>query len=404
MKKSLLLAAAALLTASSTFAADLYIVGANINGSEQWGPGSDNKMTETSTNVYEWTGTVLGSSFKFNNGGWDTPEYNIGTSGDKLTLNEPFKYFADANSTDIAFNGLKEVQNPKVVLDMTAGTVTVTGEGVASEDDGTFAYYIVGDNANGHNWSVKEEDCKFTDMGNGIWEWQGQKLGTGFKITAGAWGDHEMCSNGSNIAMNTPYYVASSGGNIGFDGFTMLLNPVVQYNENENTITLTGGEKEGVYKWYIYNLNGVGGDTPDAAGNNELAPTDVEGIFMLKGFDIYETAGTFKIASTGWAQQYGTNDPENNYIDPTHLEVYLDVVGSDGDINYELEPGYYDITFDANELIVTFAPASEEGGVDIIGAEDGTPVYFNLQGQRVANPDKGIYVRVLNGKALKVVK
>lgn len=42
-------------------------------------------------------------------------------------------------------------------------------------------------------------------------------------------------------------------------------------------------------------------------------------------------------------------------------------------------------------------------GVDTIDAEEGEAEYYTLQGVRVANPEKGIYVRVANGKAAKVV-
>lgn len=40
----------------------------------------------------------------------------------------------------------------------------------------------------------------------------------------------------------------------------------------------------------------------------------------------------------------------------------------------------------------------------IEAVEGGEAVYFNLQGRRVANPEKGMYIRVVNGKAVKVVK
>lgn len=44
-------------------------------------------------------------------------------------------------------------------------------------------------------------------------------------------------------------------------------------------------------------------------------------------------------------------------------------------------------------------------GVDAIGNEEnGEAVYYNLQGVRVNNPDHGIFVKVQNGKAKKVVK
>ena len=41
--------------------------------------------------------------------------------------------------------------------------------------------------------------------------------------------------------------------------------------------------------------------------------------------------------------------------------------------------------------------------VKTIEAADGEAVYFNLQGVRVANPEKGAYVKVQNGKAAKVM-
>lgn len=42
---------------------------------------------------------------------------------------------------------------------------------------------------------------------------------------------------------------------------------------------------------------------------------------------------------------------------------------------------------------------------DLIGneVENGTPVYYNLQGARVDNPSKGIYIEVIGNKARKVV-
>ena len=41
---------------------------------------------------------------------------------------------------------------------------------------------------------------------------------------------------------------------------------------------------------------------------------------------------------------------------------------------------------------------------DVIIIDDSEAVYYNLQGVRVANPERGIFVKVANGKAVKVVK
>lgn len=51
----------------------------------------------------------------------------------------------------------------------------------------------------------------------------------------------------------------------------------------------------------------------------------------------------------------------------------------------------------------TWVAEGEETGVNAIVSE-GEAVYFNLQGVRVAQPEKGLYIRVANGKAVKVVK
>ena len=43
-------------------------------------------------------------------------------------------------------------------------------------------------------------------------------------------------------------------------------------------------------------------------------------------------------------------------------------------------------------------------GIAGIEAENGEAVYFNLQGVRVQNPENGIFIRVQNGKATKIMK
>lgn len=48
---------------------------------------------------------------------------------------------------------------------------------------------------------------------------------------------------------------------------------------------------------------------------------------------------------------------------------------------------------------------AEGAGVDeVLAADDSQAVYYNLQGQKVLNPERGIFIKVVNGKAVKVVK
>lgn len=53
---------------------------------------------------------------------------------------------------------------------------------------------------------------------------------------------------------------------------------------------------------------------------------------------------------------------------------------------------------------VTISSFNVQTGIDEIGEEEAAePVYFDLQGFPVKNPEKGIYIRVINGKADKVL-
>lgn len=53
---------------------------------------------------------------------------------------------------------------------------------------------------------------------------------------------------------------------------------------------------------------------------------------------------------------------------------------------------------------VYYVSKGSENAVEAIEAVDGEAVYYNLQGVKVQNPERGIYVKVQNGKAVKVVK
>lgn len=403
MKKTLLLSAA-LFAATQLYAVDLYVVGANVNGAEAWGAGS--KMTDKGNGTYEWTGTELGSGFKINNGGWDTPEYNFGApeGQTEVTLDTPKSYATGDGSADFTFNGFK-VTNPKVVLNMNAQTITVTGTQATVEPPtpGEVTFYIIGSDVNGQSWALAASDAAFTDKGNGIYVWTGEKLGTGFKVNDGTWSNaaYNFGSAGGEISMNVPFYYWADGGsgNIAFaGGYTMLLNPEVTLDLNAETITLTGGQFEGQVTWYIAGINGVYELTEDW----ELSQVAGSNVYQREVY-VVEEQGKCKVSDTGWAHQYGTNLPDDNFISPTNLTVMLEPVnGEGGDVPYELQEGTYLVKFDLDELELTFA--SPQDGVEVVVMGEGNAVYYNLHGQKVNNPEKGIFVKVANGKAVKVVK
>lgn len=58
---------------------------------------------------------------------------------------------------------------------------------------------------------------------------------------------------------------------------------------------------------------------------------------------------------------------------------------------------------DAMKATITIAKPTNTG-VETIGIEEAAPMYFNLQGVQIAEPEKGIYIEVRGNKARKVVK
>ncbi|MDE6276508.1 MAG: hypothetical protein K2M06_00185 [Muribaculaceae bacterium] len=59
------------------------------------------------------------------------------------------------------------------------------------------------------------------------------------------------------------------------------------------------------------------------------------------------------------------------------------------------------ITLDLENETIVFTKDAGVGSVAV--AEEGAAVYYNLQGVRVANPEKGLFIQVKGGKAAKVV-
>lgn len=263
-------------------------------------------------------------------------------------------------------------------------------------------FYMIGSDVNGHDWALGEADCKF-EGADGVYTWKGDFLGTGFKINDGAWNrEYNIGSNGFKLALDEAYtyYNGGDSGNIAFDGFTGVNNPVVVLDINNETITVSG-EKVGELEWFLtgdFNGWAIG----DGEGAVKLTVNE-DGLYAAKNVTLPE-AGELKITSTGWADQFGSDEAAENSaeITPDALSVELQEVGGEGGAcPFTLEPGAYDITWDLDEYILTLKPAGQDA-VAGIAVDEVEAVYYNLQGVKVANPANGIFVKVMGKKAVKV--
>lgn len=103
----------------------------------------------------------------------------------------------------------------------------------------------------------------------------------------------------------------------------------------------------------------------------------------------YSANSAITVNPTGVTKVDMLYNKENQYLNADFTGIiYLKVLSST--TTYALfQPGVFE--YDAT--------AGVAGAV----VEEGAPVFYNLQGQKVANPDRGIFVKVVGGKASKVI-
>lgn len=165
--------------------------------------------------------------------------------------------------------------------------------------------------------------------------------------------------------------------------FTCVYEPKWAENDDRNTyvvtceaataVTLTFTIPAGYTECYVMNTEG----TP--MGGLKHMPVDAfnqmwgaYGMSLIKGDSL-------------------TLTPRNDYYE------YMVVFGNNGEVPDSVMD---DPTF----VRVTIKPGQDAGTVGVAAIEaEGAAEYYNLNGVRVANPENGIYVKVVNGKAAKVI-
>ena len=70
--------------------------------------------------------------------------------------------------------------------------------------------------------------------------------------------------------------------------------------------------------------------------------------------------------------------------------------------SWKLAAGTYLFTIDFESKTVRVDLSDGVENIEVTEEEE--VEYYNLQGVKVANPSNGVYIRVINGKATKVVK
>lgn len=250
--KKFLLFLAGLAVATSASAIDYYVIGENVNGSRWTLAKEDAKFKPTETaGVYEWTGMILGSGFKINDGTWNNAAYNFGGNGSKIELGTPYTYSAAGTSPNIILAQGAEVENPKIVLDTNNKTITLTGEKSGEE-----SWYIMGTDGVWDSWT---DDRKFTETaaGSGIFTLKNfiiNAAGT-LKIATNGWGEAYGSATETFNDAKLSNVLEQVYGETGDMAYTMTGTFDVEWNYTTKTLSFT---RQGVAQEITYYLIGAG--------------------------------------------------------------------------------------------------------------------------------------------------
>lgn len=129
--------------------------------------------------------------------------------------------------------------------------------------------------------------------------------------------------------------------------------------------------------------------------------------YTLDNVEITEDAELTVVAQDNM-YAFGYNDDMAAFLpnDFNDIMPFASMVAGGEPVKCTLTPGKYNFNFSISGVNTGLmgATSAEEDAVEGISAASGSAVYYNLQGVRVANPEKGIYIKVADGKTSKVIR
>ena len=368
----------------------MYMVG-DMTG---WGASAKFKMETTDGITYTLSNQsfTTTSEFKFYGGSWGLRELTY--TGGKVNVNTEYTLGKGNGNISVA-EACSDVTVKLVVnSDYTSGTLTLVTEGGDEPNPPT-----PGNDYEG--WYVNLGGDFITGY------WRGIAVPTDGKVSFDgiAIGTNEFKLKVWNGTADV--YYTTAGHVVATDVATVM----TESTEIDCAITITGATEGALYDVTFdcatntitvvnhegeiavtYALRGtiIDGEwvdlemTEDAEGNWSWSGTVVPGDFGIKKME--------NGSQTAW---YSSSDAATINGSGTYAAM---VNGT----NWVSElTGEAAFTFNPETLVLTASGSTAVETVEV--AEAGEAVYFNLQGVRVENPANGLFVRVLNGKATKVV-
>ncbi|MGN0237555.1 MAG: hypothetical protein ACI4AK_05670 [Lepagella sp.] len=388
-----------------------YALHGTITGDASW---ASVELTANS-GKYEWTGAVVAGDFgiKVMDATGNQTAWINAASADEKAISAEGTYNTSASGAGNWSSTLEG--NYTFSFDPTANTLTITK--YEGEIQVVKSYAFKGTITNGE--STEWVSTAMTEGEDGTWSWSGtvdtgdfgiQYLENGVQKT---W--YASADESNAIAAAGEYNAKVNGKN-----WALSLTGEVTLTFNPTTLVLTvaGGTvvdpdptvetPENVYL--------VGNFENDWSTSDPVTMEKDGNIFTvktsLKAASSSSTDGYFSfitVKGADWdtvntGDRYGasTDDEEITIATNVPYTEYKAGVDAKAAKSWKLKAGTYLFTIDFESKTVRVDPSDAVENIEL--TEEAEAEYYNLQGVKVANPSNGVYIRIINGKATKVVK
>lgn len=395
-----------------------YALHGTITGDPSW---ASVELTENS-GKYEWTGGVVAGEFgiKIMDQSGEQTGWISATSADEATISAEGTYNTSSNGKSNWSSTLEG--NYTFSFDPTANALTITK--YEGDIEIVKSYAFKGTITNGE--STEWISTAMTEEEDGSWSWSGtvdtgdfgiQYLENGVQKTWYASadessaiaeaGDYNAKENGTNWALSLTGDVT-----LKFNPTTLVLtvvggtvtpdpdpdpdpDPTVETPEN---VYLTGNFEN---SWSTSNPI-----TMEKEGNKFTAKAQLKASSSesTDGYFTFITAKGENWNAVNVSDRYGAQTKDEAIALSTDVTYKVFKAGVDASAanSWKLAAGTYLFTIDFESKTVRVDLS--DGVENIEATEEEEVEYYNLQGVKVANPSNGVYIRVVNGKATKVVK
>lgn len=250
-----------------------------------------------------------------------------------------------------------------------------------------------------------DASVKFEAKGDGLYECTVDKLTSGFKIVdvnVSDWSVQYGTSNNQLLTVGEEFFMDAKTPefepqNIEYDNLVSVVNNAkVVFDENVGSLTITGDAVASYPELYVVGAMCNNWAEPGADGSVKLENQGPIYTATVNFGEASEDAPVgFKIAGLGWSPQFCGCEETISAADKSYQ------LNRGGEDLVATISGEQTVIFNIETMVLTIG---EDTGVEAVeAAEEVAPVYYNLQGVKVANPENGIYVVVRGSKVSKEV-